>query len=51
MSQEELAFEEAISILIMCKPMDKIIIEPNLAVKLPENEEDTPDKNYFKNEI
>ena len=51
LSQGILAFEEAISILKMCKPMDKLIFEPNLVVKLPQNEEDIIDKNYFKNEI
>ena len=51
LSQGVLAFEEAISILKMCKPMDKLIFEPYLVVKLPESEEDILDKNYFKNEI
>jgi len=51
LSQGMLAFEEAISILKICKPMDKLIFDPNLVVKLPENEEDILDKNYFKNEI
>ena len=51
LSQGVLAFEEAISILKICKPMDKLIFLPNLVVKLPENEEDILDKNYFKNEI
>lgn len=51
LSQGVLSFEEAISILKMCKPMDKLIFEPNLVVKLPQNEEEIIDKNYFKNEI
>ena len=28
--------------------MDKLIFEPNLVVKLPENEEDILDKKYLK---
>ena len=51
LSQGLLAFEEAISILKNCKPMKKLIFEPNLLVNLPKNEEDIVNKNYFKNEI
>ena len=36
LSQGLLAFEEAISILKFCKPMNKLIFDPNLVVKLPE---------------
>ena len=45
------AFEEAISILKFCKPMNKLIFEPKLVVKLPKNEEQIVNKNFFKNEI
>ena len=31
--------------------MNKLIYDPNLVVKLPENEEDIIDKIYFKDEI
>lgn len=51
LSQGLLAFEEAISILKFCKPMNKLIFDPNLVVKLPETEEDILNRNYFKNEI
>ena len=51
LSQGLLAFEEAISILQKCKPMKKLIFDPNLLVKLPKNEEDILNKKYFKNEI
>ena len=51
LSQGLLAFEEAISILKFVKPMNKLIFDPNLVVKLPENEEDIINKNYFKDEI
>ena len=51
LSQGLLAFEEAISILKFCKPMNKLIFEPNLVVKLPETEENIIDRNYFKNEV
>ena len=44
-------FEEAISILKICKPMNKLIFEPKLMVKLPDNEEDIINKKYLKNEI
>lgn len=44
-------FEEAISILKICKPMNKLIFEPKLMVNLPDNEEDLLNKNYLKNEI
>ena len=44
-------FEEAISILKICKPMNKLIFEPRLMVKLPDNEEDIINKKYLKNEI
>ena len=45
------AFQEAISILKICKPMNKLIFEPKLMVKLPDNEDDIIDKEYFKYEI
>lgn len=45
------AFQEAISLLKICKPMKKLIFEPKLMVKLPENEEDMINKEYFKSEI
>ena len=45
------AFQEAISILKICKPMNKLIFEPKLMVKLPENEDDIINKDYFKLEI
>ena len=45
------AFQEAISILKICKPMKKLIFEPKLMVKLPENEDDIINKDYFKLEI
>ena len=45
------AFQEAISILKICKPMNKLIFEPKLMVKLPDNEDDIIDKEYFKSEI
>ena len=45
------AFEEAISILKTTKPMNKLIFEPKLVVKLPETEEDLINKKYFKLEI
>ena len=45
------AFQEAISILKICKPMNKLIFEPKLMVKLPDNEDDIIDKEYFKPEI
>ena len=51
LSQGLLAFEEAISILKFCKPMNKLIFDPNLVVKLPESEEEIVNKEYFKNEI
>ena len=51
LSQGLLAFEEAISILKFCKPMNKLIFDPNLVVKLPESEEEIINKDYFKNEI
>ena len=51
LSQGLLAFEEAISILKFCKPMNKLIFDPNLVVKLPESEEEIVNKDYFKNEI
>ena len=44
-------FEEAISILKICKPMNKLMFEPKLMVKLPDNEEDITNKKYLKNEI
>ena len=45
------AFQEAISILKICKPMNKLIFEPKLMVKLPDNEDDIINKKYFKSEI
>ena len=51
LSQGLLAFEEAKSILKMALPMNKLIFEPKLVVKLPENEEEILDKNFFKNKI
>jgi hypothetical protein len=51
LSQGLLAFEEAIAILQFCKPMNKLIFEPNLMVKLPKSEDDIKNKDYFKNEI
>ena len=45
------AFQEAISFLKICKPMNKLIFEPKLMVKLPDNEDDIIDKEYFKYEI
>lgn len=51
LSQGLLAFEEAIAILQFCKPMNKLIFDPNLVVKLPKNEDDIKNKDYFKNEI
>ena len=51
LSQGLLAFEEAISILKITKPMNKLIFDPYLVVKLPEKEEDIINKNYFKDEI
>jgi len=45
------AFQEAISILKICKPMNKLIFEPKLMVKLPDNEDDIINKEYFKSEI
>ena len=45
------AFQEAISILKICKPMNKLIFEPKLMVKLPDNEDDIINKEYFKYEI
>ena len=51
LSQGLLAFEEAISILKITKPMNKLIFDPHLVVKLPEKEEDIINKNYFKDEI
>ena len=51
LSQGILAFEEAISILKICTPMNKLIFDPGLVVKLPQNEEEITDKSYFKNEI
>lgn len=51
LSQGLLAFEEAIAILQFCKPMNKLIFEPNLVVKLPQSEDDIKNKDYFKNEI
>lgn len=51
LSQGLLAFEEAISILQFCKPMNKLYFEPYLNVPLPTTEEDIIDKKYFKNEI
>ena len=51
LSQGLLAFEEAISILQKCKPMEKLIFEPSLLVNLPKTEEDIVNKKYFKNEI
>ena len=45
------AFQEAISILKICKPMNKLIFEPKLMVKLPDNENDIINKEYFKSEI
>ena len=45
------AFQEAISILKICKPMNKLIFEPKLMVKLPDNEDDIIDKEYFKCEV
>ena len=44
-------FEEAISILKICKPMNKLMFEPKLMVKLPDNKEDITNKKYLKNEI
>lgn len=51
LSQGLPAFEEAISILKIAKPMNKLIFEPKLMVKLPENEEQILDKKFFKLEI
>jgi hypothetical protein len=51
LSQGLLAFEEAIAILQFCKPMNKLIYEPNLVVKLPKSEDDIKNKDYFRNEI
>ena len=51
LSEGLVAFEEAISILNICKPMNKLIFDPNLMVRLPQNEEEMLNKNYFKNEI
>ena len=45
------AFEEAISILKMSTPMNKLIFEPKLVVKLPQNEEEILNKEYFKKEV
>ena len=51
LSQGLPAFEEAISILKITKPMNKLIFEPKLMVKLPETEEDLMNKKYLKLEI
>ena len=51
LSQGLPAFEEAISILKIAKPMNKLIFEPKLMVKLPETEEDLMNKKYLKLEI
>ena len=51
LSQGLLAFEEAIAILQFSKPMNKLIFEPNLVVKLPKSEDDIKNKDYFRNEI
>ena len=51
LSQGLPAFEETISILKIVKPMNKLIFEPKLMVKLPQNEEELLDKNFFKLEI
>jgi hypothetical protein len=51
LSQGLLAFEEAIAILQFSKPMNKLIFEPNLVVKLPKSEDDITNKDYFRNEI
>lgn len=45
------AFEEAISILKMSTPMNKLIFEPKLVVKLPQSEEEILNKEYFKKEV
>ena len=47
LSQGLPAFEEAISILKIAKPMNKLIFEPKLMVKLPENEEEILDKKFL----
>ena len=51
LSQGLPAFEETISILKIVKPMNKLIFEPKLMVKLPQSEEEIIDKNFFKLEI
>ena len=51
LSQGLIAFEEAISILKFCKPMNKLLFDQDLAVKLPQNEEEIVNKDYFKGEI
>ena len=51
LSQGLPAFEETISILKIVKPMNKLIFEPKLMVKLPQSEEELLDKNFFKLEI
>ena len=51
LSQGLLAFEEAIAILQFSKPMNKLIFEPNLVVKLPKSEDDITNKDYIRNEI
>ena len=51
LSQGLIAFEEAISILKFCKPMNKLLFDQDLVVKLPQNEEEIENKDYFKGEI
>ena len=48
LSQGLPAFEETISILKIVKPMNKLIFEPKLMVKLPQNESEIKDFNDLK---
>jgi len=45
------AFDEAINYLREIEPMNKLIYNPNLNIKLPNEEKEIKDKNYLKNQV
>ena len=45
------AFEEAKLFLSNTKPMEKLIYDYQIAIKVPKNEKDIKNKNYLKNQI
>ena len=45
------AFEEAKLFLSNTKPMEKLIYDHKMTIKVPKNEKDIKDRNYLKNQI